>query len=439
VVLGGGLAGLYAAYGLATAGRRVIVIEREFEPGGILRGHSLGSHRFSLAEAPLATTDSKLAEDLIGLFSSGLVTAGTPPPPPRLRWNGGDLAVPIRFKDLIQGLAPAIRGDLVLSQLTAGFRRGSATSPRDAAEVIRSRFGAPLCQLVIQPDLERYWGQTLKDLAPAAADLPMRAFLATAPPPSDAPPVWTVGTGPDLVAARLAHAVQALGGKIFYGAEVEEVVLGEGEDHQVVIRDLLSPEGEAPSRIAISSQGVLSTIPLRGLIRALGNRVPAQIHASSYYLTHLPIQAYACLIRKERCLDHLTIHFRDRPFLRISEPNYFSATRQIDDDSTLIVIEVPGRAPQHSSDGWQTILEALESERICQRGEILATQLLHAPGGHPILRKDGEAHLQRIQDCLSRFPDLALAGACGRFTYASPAEAMISGRAAAATLTERSA
>jgi len=436
-VLGGGLAGLYAAYHLASGGVPVIVVEREFEPGGTLRAHRFHEHHYSIAEAPLVTTDAGLARDLEKLLSPRLVSSETPPPPSVLRWDGGDLPLPLRLRDLLPGLPPTLRSNLVLSQLGAGFRPGRKLSPtpRDAAEALRHRYGAPLFQMVIQADLEHYWSLPLKELAPAVAGFPMRGIFSN-PVSTDAQAPCTVRCAPDVVATRLAEGIRAAGGRIFYGAEVEEVAVGGDSSTHVVIRDRLAPEDEPPTRLRITAGGVLSTIPLRSLVRSLGHRVPAQVHASSYYLSHLPVQTHACLVERKQCLDHLTLHFRDRPFLRITEPRHFARgrTEALEPSRNLILIEVPGRAPQHSSEAWQSILDALEQERICDRCEIVETQFLHSPGGHPIMRRDGTTPLERIYECLNRFPDLRIAGACGRFACASPVESMLSAREAAQQL-----
>jgi hypothetical protein len=438
VVLGGGLAGLYGAYRLSKAGLRVIVVEREFEPGGILRGHWFHGHRFSLAEAPLSTNDDNLATNLAQLLPAGILIPGATPPPPRLRCDGVDVPLPCRLKDILPSLPPTLRGDVLLSQLGAGLWGRSSRDAADAEEVLRRRFGAPLCQLVLKPELELYWGVPLKEMAPAAASLPMRAIFDPAAPSGSGSNPVTLRGAPEVVVSRLTHAIQSAGGRLFFGAEVEEVRISEEDaPHQIVIRDLLTPADEAPSRIAIETRAVLSTIPLRPLVRALGNRVPAQVHASSYHLNHLPVQAYACLINKERCLDSPTLHFRGRPFLRITEPRLFAESAgESRRFTTLILVEVSGRS-QHSAENWQTILAALEAEKICEPVQVLESKWFHSAGGHPILRKDAHVHLQRIFESLDRLPDLALAGACGRFACIPPAEAMSSADRAADALLDR--
>ena len=436
VVLGGGLAGLYGAYLMSKAGLRVIVVEREFDPGGILRGHWFHGHRFSLAEAPLSTDDEELAVDLGRLLPPALVTAGTPPPVPHLRCQGVDVPLPCRLKDVLPSLPPAVRGNVLLSQLGAGIRGRSNPRAADAEEALRRRFGAPLCQLVLQPDLEQYWGIPLKDLAPEAASLPMRAIFGNEAIQKKEAPRLTVLGGPEVVASQLAQTIQASGGRLFYGAEVVEVSPpDDSKPSRVVIRDVLTPAGEPPSQIALEARGVLSTIPVRALVRTLGSSVPAQIHASSYYLNHLPVQWYACLIDKDQCLQHPTVHFRQRPFLRITEPRQFAAMpdRDLRRSTCLLIVEVLGRT-QHSAETWQSILAVLESENICGPAEVLDTQWHHAQSGHPLLRRDSQPHLRKILHCVEQLPHFALAGACGRFVCVSPAEAMISARSAAVTL-----
>lgn len=441
VVLGGGLAGLYAAFHLASDGVKVIVVEREFAPGGSLRTQQFHGHPYSLAESPLVTGDQQIAQTLQSLLPPNLISADAPPPVPYLRWNGNDLPLPLRLRDLLGGLPPALRSNLVLSQLVSRFRPGrtSSHSPANAAEVLRQRYGEPLCEFIIAPELQAYWGVPLTELAPAAADFPVRSLFSERSDRAAEPCPWTIHTTPGCVADRLARAIQSLGGRLFYGAEVEQVGIEPRTGCQIVIRDRLDRRGEPPSRIRLTARRVLSTIPLRALVRALGSHVPAQVHAASYQLDHLPVQAHICLVQRSSCLNHPTVHFRQRPFLRLTEPERLRSETPgtVAPSQTLLLIELAGRATQNSREAWQSILGGLEEEEICSPDEILDAQFLHWPSGVPILRRETVPALQRILTCLERFPALQTAGGSGRFTWMTPSESMASGRAAAQLLAAR--
>jgi protoporphyrinogen oxidase len=432
------LAGLYAAFLLSDGGIPVIVVEREFAPGGFLHGRRFHEHRYGPADSLLVTTDEPLARELETLLPPGSVGKG-PPPPVHLRWGGRDVPLPLRLGDLLGGLPPGLRSTLVLSQLASRFRpgRGAIPLPCDAAGALRLRYGSPLFELILQPDLETCWGLALSELSADVADFPLRQLFMN---PSAGDAIWTVQCPPETVAARLVDAIRSRGGRVFLGAEVEEVSMTPGGAGQIIIRDRLIPKKDLRNRTTLGAKRILSTIPLRSLLRALRTQVPAQIHAASYHLETLPFQAHAVLVQRPVCLPHPTLLFRQRPFLRLTEPRrlHSTTTDTPQTSQSLMIIELPGRAAQTSRETWRRIEDALEEEGICAPEEMVESRFLHWPEGHPLLRRQVVPALEQIFGWLDRYPDLQIAGASGRFACLSPTESMISARTAARTIADRS-
>ncbi|MBU6303403.1 MAG: hypothetical protein KGS60_17790 [Verrucomicrobia bacterium] len=435
------MAGLYAAFLLSDGGIPVIVVEREFAPGGFLHGRRFHEHRYSPADSLLVTTDEPLARELESLLPPNSIGKG-PPPPAHLRWGGRDVPLPLRLADLLGGLPPGLRSTLVLSQLASRFRpgRGAIPLPSDAAEALRLRYGSPLFELILQPDLETCWGLALSELSADVADFPLRQLFRNPWNPRAEDAIWTAQCAPERVAARLVDAIRSRGGRVFLGAEVEEVSMTPGGAGQIIIRDRLIPNKDLRNRTTLGAKRILSTIPLRSLLRALRTQVPAQIHAASYLLETLPFQAHAVLVKRPVCLPHPTLLFRQRPFLRLTEPRrlHSTTTDTPQTSPSLIIIELPGRAAQTSREAWRRIEDALEEEGICAPEEMVESRFLHWPAGHPLLRREVVPALDQIFGWLDRFPDLQIAGASGRFACLSPTESMISARAAARMIADRS-
>lgn len=167
VVVGGGIAGLVGALILAERdGRRVIVIEREKEPGGLLRRFDYGEYGFfdwgmhNMYETGIAPLDDLLfgllpvdqwqllegpKRDLAGLFFCNRLQHHSPFPDLR--------SLPDPQRDAC--MAGFFR------QLDSGIARSHANAWEDSC----TRFGQPIADLVIDVATRKQFGKPAREMA----------------------------------------------------------------------------------------------------------------------------------------------------------------------------------------------------------------------------------------------------------------------------------
>ncbi|HYG97071.1 MAG TPA: FAD-dependent oxidoreductase, partial [Solirubrobacterales bacterium] len=181
-VLGGGPAGLTAAYRLVQRGLPVVLFETDDEVGGLARtvvrdGYrfDLGGHRFFTKSAEVEA----LWEDLLG--PEMLVR----PRLSRIYWRGRFIEYPLRPADVFAKVGPLELTRSLGSYARARLRRGGAEETYE--EWVSARFGRRLFELFFKTYTEKVWGVGTDELraewaAQRIADLSIWSALRKALP-----------------------------------------------------------------------------------------------------------------------------------------------------------------------------------------------------------------------------------------------------------------
>ncbi|HEU0092034.1 MAG TPA: FAD-dependent oxidoreductase, partial [Vicinamibacteria bacterium] len=168
VVLGGGVAGLAAAYYLAKGGWPVTVVEKSAALGGLCG--SFQSHGFTLDHGPhkLYSVVPGILDEIRGLLGEELIEHKKRN---RIRLLGRYLDYPLSLGNLLPLLGPVRAARLGLGYAAALL--GGMLGRRDPAsyeEYVLQRFGRGVYELVFEPLAWKVWGdprQLSVDLARA--------------------------------------------------------------------------------------------------------------------------------------------------------------------------------------------------------------------------------------------------------------------------------
>ena len=153
LVLGGGPAGLTAAYQLGKAGSDAVVLEAEDQVGGLAKtvevdGYrfDLGGHRFFTKSVEVDTLWHEVLGDEFLLR----------PRMSRIYWNKRYLDYPLRGPDVIKKLGPVELARCMASYLRAAARPGKVDDSFE--DWVSNRFGKRLFELFFKSYTEKLWG-----------------------------------------------------------------------------------------------------------------------------------------------------------------------------------------------------------------------------------------------------------------------------------------
>lgn len=267
VILGGGPAGLAAAWELTANGARVLVVEKEGATGGLCRtfrdrGFSFdqGGHRF-------ITRDRDLFERVVSLLRSRLHVAERHSV---IRLGEREYTYPLSLSEVLRGEGPLAIARVLSSWLAARIR--PSTGPAGSFEAwARRRFGGELYDRFFGGYTEKLWGIPAAELSDdwAGERIPRLSLGAIAkrflrlerrPPRTFARRYSYPRHGIGEIFEAVAVEVERRGGRILTGST--PTALRGGRRAEVEVE---TPLGE----LSIAAERVISTIPLPELSRLL--------------------------------------------------------------------------------------------------------------------------------------------------------------------------
>lgn len=281
-MLGGGPAGLSAAWELACGGARVLVVEREDDTGGLCRTHVRDGYRFDMGGHRFITADRELLDRVVALAGKDLLLAERTS---EVALLGKRFKYPLEPRDLLEKLPPQLAVRALASFLRQRLRPRKA--PKSFEDWATQRFGRVLYELFLGPYTEKVWGVAPSQLSPewAPQRISFRNLSEVArtllrrrsnnPQRTYAKTFLYPRLGMGQLFTRVREAAEGAGAEVLCGSTVAGF---EVEGGRVVAARLNTPQG--PARVACD--WVLSTIPLPSLVglvdpslaASLGQRLP---------------------------------------------------------------------------------------------------------------------------------------------------------------------
>lgn len=154
-VLGGGPAGLTAAYVLAQRKQRGIVYEADGAIGGIAKTFQSDGYRFDLGGQRFVTKLEPIAQMWDEILGDDILVQ---PRRSRLYFGGKYFAYPIRARDVISRLGMVESGLCTASYLAGFYRSPRHRRPETFEQWVTTRFGARLYYSFFRSYAEKVWG-----------------------------------------------------------------------------------------------------------------------------------------------------------------------------------------------------------------------------------------------------------------------------------------
>ena len=153
LVLGAGPAGLTAGYLLAKEGLPVVVVEAEWQVGGIAKTEVRDGYRFDLGGHRFFTKVDEVNELWFEIMREEFLLR---PRMSRIYWNGKFLDYPLQGMDVIKKLGPIELTRSGMSYVAARMRPKGAED--DLEQWVSNRFGKRLYELFFKSYNEKVWG-----------------------------------------------------------------------------------------------------------------------------------------------------------------------------------------------------------------------------------------------------------------------------------------
>jgi len=449
-IIGGGPAGMTAAWELVRAGQPCVVIERQRSMGGLARTleyelpgvgtfrSDIGPHRF-LSHNPFLY---HMIEDILGEHWLRLHR--------KTRFHVGDrrFQYPPRLGDSLSGLGftRAIRATLDL----AGERLrdlGGRAEPLSFEDFVVRRFGRTLAEFNMLNYTEKIWGIPCDRISPDWAaqrieGLTVRAIVRQLLAGRDRAGTRSMtqtfnfpDQGSGLTYESMRRRIEATGlATVIDGAEIDCVRHGaEGIEGVEYLRDGVRSE--------LACRQVISTMLLTDLVTALRPGPDEATLATARSLRYRSQVYVFLMIDKPRITDDTWMYFPDHavPFGRFHEPRNFSPKMSPDGATSLwlehFVFTGDGTWQADPAElatrdiEWLVKLGYLEDRR-----QVLGFRSHRERDVYPIYDLDYRRRLEPVMRWLERLPGLYLAGRGARFRYTNQDHSMEMGILAAQSI-----
>lgn len=435
LVLGGGPAGLSAAWELAVGGARPLVLEREDATGGLCRTHARAGYRFDMGGHRFITADRELLDRVVALAGEDLLLSERTS---EVALLGQRFKYPLEARDLLEKLPPKLALRALGSFLRQRLRPQRA--PASFEEWATQRFGRVLYELFLGPYTAKVWGVAPSELSPEWApqrisfrDLSevARALLrrrrSTSPQRTYAKSFLYPKLGMGQLFTRVEEAACAAGAEVRCGTRVVELERTRG---RVTGAILSTPEG--PARV--TCDWLLSTIPLPALTSLVD---PAAGAAAARGLPFRPVRFLNLGLRAAQVLPTTWRYVGEGGLRagRLQEPNKRSPHMAPPGKSSLMV-----EVPYASGDEIDRLDDAGLLAQI--RGELVQLEVpleddpplvfsVRAPEAYPVhLRQAAQARTAAFE-ALAGCENLASFGRQGSFRFVFADAAMRMGLSAA--------
>jgi protoporphyrinogen oxidase len=415
-VIGGGPAGLTAAYLLAKEGWRVSVFEGDSDRlGGQSRTVQYKGFGFDVGGHPFESRSSVVTEFWAEILGRDLVTR---PRLSRLAYKGQIFPYPRSASEVLPklGLQEAMLSGL--SYLQACLRTSQA--PKSFEEWGTTQFGTRLFGLLFQNYAHKSWDGGAE---------PSRATAATFPYPR---------LGPGQMWERCGEKIRAYGGSVYLGHYVMSM---EQMFDNIWTVNVQGPKGR---EIQVRAAHVISTTEIRELIHMIQPTVSAQAVLSGSSLHYRDFLSVALILRDFRNLPDQTLHLYDREIKAAKLQNFKAWSPDLVPDPAYASYALEYFRPREDelwdlSDRELISFAAQELERagLARAHDVEDGYVIRQEKALPLYDNGYAGHIQTIRrDIVSRYPGLHLAGRNGMHKAHNLDQAMLTGMLVARNILE---
>ncbi len=433
VIIGGGPAGLTAAYELTRLDQRPIVLERERFLGGIARTESykgfhfdMGGHRFfTKSEEVQRIWEEVLAEDLLRR-----------PRLSRIYYRGRFFYYPLKAIDALRGLGPVEAVMIMASYLR--WQLFPYPQEETFEQWVTNRFGRRLFATFFRTYTEKVWGIPCSELkaewaAQRIKDLSLRTVLVSL----FLKPRKTIRTlidefhyprlGPGMMWRAVRDRVVERGGHVRLGADVVRIQR-EGN----VIRSVCVGSDGQEERI--DGTDFVSSMPITEFIGKLEPPPPAGVLEAARRLRYRAFLTVCLIVDKAQLFPDNWIYVHD-PQVKVARIQNFknwSPDMVPDPSKTSLGLEYfcdEGDETWSRADADLVELGKREIDRIglARREDVVDGCVFRVAKSYPIYDSDYGRHLAVVREFMDDLINCRTVGRNGLHRYNNQDHSMLTG------------
>jgi protoporphyrinogen oxidase len=437
-ILGAGPAGLTASYLLSRRGVPVVVLEADPERVGGLsrtvrhRGYhfDIGGHRFfSKSRAVEDLWSELLPDDMLNRPRSS-----------RIYYRGKFFSYPLRPLEALRNLGPA-----EAVRCVASFARARLTphpAPTSFEDWVVNQFGRRLYEIFFKTYTEKVWGMPCTEIsadwaAQRIKGLSLWSAVVHGLLPRRRPGGDVIKTlidsfryprlGPGMMWDAAARKTVEAGGHVLLGHTVAGVSLGTDGRYRVTGR---RADG-AP--FEVSAEHVISSAPLRDVVRGLEPALPDEARAAAEGLRYRDFITVALVVRERDRFSDNWIYIHD-PGVRVGRVQNFKSwsPEMVPDPATncygleYFCFEGDGLWSREDASLVDLAREELARLGLAGPGDVLEGVVLRQPKAYPVYDGDYARRVAVVREALARaHPRLHLVGRNGMHKYNNQDHAMM--------------
>jgi len=433
LVIGGGPAGLTAAYLLQQVGAKVTVFEGTGMLGGISQTAQYKGYRFDIGGHRFFTKVEPVERFWHEILGPEFISV---PRQSRIHYRGKYFDYPLKAWNALSGLGPLEAVRILCSYAAAKLRPNPVEE--NFEQWVSNRFGKRLYQIFFKTYTEKVWGIPCTEIrAEWAAQRIQNLSLAKAV--INAASIQRRSTkikslinefqyprlGPGQMWETCAQKLANIGGVVHMHHKVRSIELRDGR--AVAVR-CLTKEGER----RFEGEHVISTMPVRSLVRALGDAAPAETRKAAEGLRYRDFLVVALILEAENLFtdNWIYIHTPGVKVGRIQNFNNWSQAMVPEPGRTCLGLEYfcfEGDGLWNSTDEELVALAQRELGELglADPNKVVDGTVVRMPKAYPIYDSGYRGHLDRVRDFIDGIDNLHPVGRNGMHKYNNQDHSML--------------